>query len=83
LQEYCQSISFLRATESSLKLKGLISNVSKSRTSQFSVSQTGGDIQRDQGLYGGSSNDSVIGKRQHPENLNGVEGDEVEKRVKE
>ena len=56
LQEYCQSIAFLRATESSLKAKGLINNAKQTQRAipEFSVSQLGNEIQRDQGVYGGS-----------------------------
>jgi len=39
LQEYCQSVSFLRATEATLKARGLINNSKqKTATPEFSVS---------------------------------------------
>ena len=97
LQEYCQSVSFLRATEATLKARGLINN-SKPKTAttpEFSVSQLGNELQKDQGgggYVGGSGvteeGKVIIGKRQHQEGTKGdkyntTEGDEVEKRVRQ
>ena len=65
LQESCQSVSFLRSTQASLKSRGLVANVRRDEhlPQTFSVSATGGEIQRDQGLYGADSSDVVLGKR--------------------
>lgn len=90
LQEYCQSVSFLRATEATLKARGLINNSKPKATApEFSVSQLGNEIQKDQGAYGGSrdtEDGKITGKRQYQVATNGdnyTEGDEVEKRVRQ
>ena len=90
LQEYCQSVSFLRATEATLKARGLINNSKPKATApEFSVSQLGNEIQKDQGAYGGSrdtEDGKITGKRQYQDATNGdnyTEGDEVEKRVRQ
>jgi hypothetical protein len=67
-----------------LKAKGLINNSKPRAIPEFSVSQLGNDIQRDQGINGGDLGAiQLIGKRQHQESANGdhlLEGDEVVKR---
>ena len=75
LQEYCQSVSYLRTTEASLKHKNLIlTTKSKPQSQQFIVSQISNDIQN-------NTVTSLLGKRPHE---NGeTNGGASNKRIKE
>ena len=76
LQEYCQNVSYLRATEANLKHKNLISTgkVIKSQPKQFSLSQISNEIQ---------NNATILGKRPHENGESNGDIITTTKRVKE